>query len=194
LKVSSLTSFFESISNENANKTVQIKSVRNVHVSFMKEIRNNLNYSNVNPSRQKDVGVKLKLSAQAREDRRAFKAQLEKKLQQGPVKPKKIESLNTALENTVHKPQQQSSVPKVKATSGLIPCPPPLPSKPLLPQARQWDKIDGVALDKENKEKAKNACSNKVNAATYVAKQNNNIGLANMMSELKEILRSRELH
>jgi hypothetical protein len=193
LKVSSLTSFFESISNKNANKTVQIKSVRNVHVSFMKEIRDNLNYSNVNPSRQKDVGVKLKLSAQAREDRRAFKAQLEKKLQQGPVKPNKIESLNTALENNVNK-QQQSSVPIVKATSGLIPCPPPLPSKPLLPQARQWDKIDGGALDKENKEKAKNACSNKVSAATYVAKQNNNIGLANMMSELNEILRSRELH
>ena len=71
-----------------------------------------------------------------------------------------------------------------------IPPPPPPPLPPsFISTKREWAKIDGNVLDKENKEKAKNDAANNFKASTYVANHAKVTGSSDMMEELKDKLK-----
>lgn len=190
---------FDKLARESSgdHNSFQVKQIRNVPISHVRD-RFNMPATRTNGS-PKLVDIGVKLNPDDREKKIAFMRELNEKLQGGPVLPKKNEQKKPIIEDVIKQSVsscfENSTTQKIVVNVGgiHIPPPPPLPLPPSsISSKRVWAKIDGNALDKENKEKAKNDAANKFKASTYVANHAKVTGSSGMMEELKAKLLARK--
>jgi hypothetical protein len=196
LKVNNLASMFENWARESAgaNNSFQVKQIRNASISPVRDRFNMPDTRTTGSPKLVDIGVKL--NTDDREKKIAFMRKLNETLQGGPVLPKKNEQKKPIIEDAIK--QNISSCFENSTTKEIVvhvggthipPPPPPPPPPPFISVKREWAKIDGNVLDKENKEKAKNDAANNFKASTYVANHAKETGSSGMMEQLKAKLK-----